>query len=375
VVLAALEFRILSQSGSIKERKNGNAMRAKSYLLYVFFFIVVAFASCRKENANTQEPTPTPTELDDIFAAAASNPNLRCLIVYKDGKIVKEKYYQSDVANTPHDIRSITKSVMATLVGIAIDKGYIQSEEKPIGDYLKAYLTTIDTAKANIKIYNLLTMSSGMFSDELTSSTRYITWFNAPDQLAFTINQPFATKPGQTFYYDSGIAHLTSAVLTQATGTTTYKFAQQYLFKPLGIGDHSWLTDKRGIYNGGAGLELTPYEMLALGKLYLNEGSYNGTQVVSKEWIGKATSSKISTNNAQPFGPSYGYFWWIGTAGSTSYYFANGYGGQFIVVVPSENLIVVATNTWLNVSATTASQQWYSTINTIIGKIVPLYEP
>ncbi|WP_320052383.1 serine hydrolase [uncultured Acetobacteroides sp.] len=350
-------------------------MKAKSFLLYVFLLIVVAFAACRKDNANKQDPTPTPTELDDIFDAAASNPNLRCLIVYKDGKIVKEKYYQSNVANTPHDVRSVTKSVMATLVGIAIDKGYIQSEQVPIGDYLKAYLPITDTAKANIKLYHLLTMSAGMFSDELTSTTRYLDWFNAPDQLAFTLNQPFITKPGQSFYYDSGIAHLTSAVLVQATGMSTYQFAKKYLFTPLGIGDRNWLVDKRGINNGGAGLELTPYDMLAIGKLYLNKGSYGNTQVVSESWVAKATTAKITTNNAQPYGPNYGYFFWVGSLSSHDYFFANGYGGQFIVVVPDANLIVVATNSWANVSSTVAIQQWSSTMSIIANKIIPLYNP
>jgi Beta-lactamase class C and other penicillin binding proteins len=348
-------------------------MRAKSYLLYVFLFIVVVFVSCRKENANSQNSTPTNSELDKIFANAASNPNLRCLMVYKDGKIVKKKYFLAGVENAQHDVRSVTKSVMATLIGIAIDKGYIQSEDTTIGNYLRPYVGVIDTTKAKIKIYNLLTMSSGMFSDELTNPAKYTSWFNAPDQLTYTLSQPMISKPGQTFYYSSGIAHLTSAILTQATGMSTYQFAKKYLFTPLNIGDRNWQTDKRGIYNGGAGLELTPNDMLAIGKLYLSKGSYNGTQVVSENWVTKATTTKISTNNAQPFGSSYGYFFWIGSLMSHNYFFANGYGGQFIVVVPDENLIVVATNNWDNVSATIADQQWSNTIDIIFNKIIPLY--
>lgn len=348
-------------------------MRTKFYIrLLLLLFLVTVCTFCKKESSSTLQSTYS-SKLDEIFATAGNNPNLRCLIVYKDGEIVKEKYFQSTGSSTPHDVRSVTKSVMATLIGIAIDKGYIKSEDTTIGSYLKPYVGTIDTAKAKIRIHNILTMSCGMFSDELTDASKYLTWLNAPNQVAYTLNQPLISTPGETFYYSSGVAHLTSAILTQASGMSTYQFAKQFLFIPLSINDRSWLTDKQGIYNGGAGLELTPYDMLAFGKLYLNKGTYNGSRIVSEAWIIKATSSKIATNNAQPFGPSYGYFWWIGSS-TPNYYFANGYGGQFIVIVPDENLIVVATNSWANIPEAIADQQWYNTIDIIINRIIPLYE-
>jgi CubicO group peptidase (beta-lactamase class C family) len=152
------------------------------------------------------------------------------------------------------------------------------------------------------------------------------------------------------------------------------QFAKQHLFQPLGITDRSWGTDKQGIYNGGAALSLTPYDMLKIGQLYLNRGVYNGVRIVSEEWIQKASTFKIMTNGIEPFGPGYGYFWWIGSSGSHCYYFANGYGGQFIVVVPDIRLIVVATNNWSNVPTDTANQDWYNTLDVIINKIIPIYQ-
>jgi CubicO group peptidase (beta-lactamase class C family) len=187
-------------------------------------------------------------------------------------------------------------------------------------------------------------------------------------------NKPMDRQPGQTFEYCSGAAHITSPLLTQATGMSTFQFAKQYLFQPLSINDHSWEKDKQGFYNGGAGVNLTPYDMLKLGQLYLNKGMYNGVRVVSEEWIKKVTSFKITTNGILPFGPGYGYFLWLGSTKLHGYYFATGWGGQFIVVVPDLNLIVVATNRWANLSTDIANQQWYSTQEVIIDKIIPLYE-
>jgi CubicO group peptidase (beta-lactamase class C family) len=216
-------------------------------------------------------------------------------------------------------------------------------------------------------------MCSGISGDELTYPSEFNTWAGAPDQLTYTLGLPMAGQPGVTFYYSTGASHLASAILTQATGMSTFQFAKQFLFQPLGIEDHDWITDKRGIYYGGAGLSLTPQDMIKFGELYLNKGLCKGIQVVSEEWINKATSFKISTNNIQPFAPTYGYFWWSGNINHHSYYFANGYGGQFIVIVPDLKLIVVATNKWSGIQSSTANEQWYKTIEMIINKIIPLY--
>ena len=262
---------------------------------------------------------------------------------------------------------------MATLIGIAIDKGYIPSENQKIGDYKQHFSSSIDSAKMNIKINDLLTMSSGLSGNELSNPAEYDYWFNSPNQVSYTLNTSIASQPGNIFRYNSGVAHLTSAILTAATGMSTFQFAKQYLFQPLGITDHPWQTDKQGIYNGGAGINLTPRDMIKIGQLYLNKGVYNGVRIVSEDWIDKATSFKITTNNAQYFGPSYGYFWWIGNIHGHDYFFANGYGGQFIVVVPDEKLVVAAANTWSGVPTATTNQQWYSTLDIIMNKIIPAY--
>jgi CubicO group peptidase (beta-lactamase class C family) len=154
---------------------------------------------------------------------------------------------------------------------------------------------------------------------------------------------------------------------------SSYNFAKQYLFQPLGISDHNWSTDKQGFNNGAAGLRLTPQDMLKIGILYLNGGIYNNNQVVSRNWITKATIAKMITGTVIPFASDYGYLWWNGRAHSHNYYFASGWGGQFIFVVPDLNLIVVASNEWSGIPSAIAGEQWYNTIQLIVNEIVPIY--
>jgi CubicO group peptidase (beta-lactamase class C family) len=340
----------------------------KTYILTIFplLFLLLMINSCEKEK------TELNYTIDDVFVNAGQNKNLRCLIVYKDNRIIKEKYFIGD-SLTPHDVRSVTKSVMATLIGIAIDNGYVSSEDTIIGNYLRPYFSSIDSIKANITLRNLLTMSSGISGNELIDITAYTNWAKAPNQITYTLTRPMESIPGQTFAYNPGAAHLVSAILTQATGMSTYQFAKQNLFQVLGIEDHYWATDKQGITDGTAGLTLTPYDMLKIGQLYLNKGFYNEIQVVSEEWIHRTSTFKITTNGIEQFGSGYGYFWWIGNTNKHDYFFANGYGGQFIVIVPDIKLIVIATNTWSGVTNAIANDQWYSTLDMIINKIIPIY--
>lgn len=341
-------------------------------VLVPFFFLLSATQLACERNT-TAPVAPGHSELDDAFATAALIPNLRSLVVYKDDKIIREEYFGGCDQNSVFDVRSDTKSVMSTLMGIAIDKGFIQSENQTLGYYRDQYSGDVDSSKLDIRIRDLLSMSSGLSADELANPGEYDSWFNSPNQVEYTLSLSMNSKPGTVFTYNSGVAHLTSAILTVSTGMSTFEFAKRYLFRPLGIADHAWQTDKQGFYNGGAGLCLTTHEMIKIGVLYLNKGIYNGTRIVSEEWIAKATSNKITTRNAQPFGPNYGYFWWIGSEDGHDYFWANGYGGQFIVVVPDFRLVVAATNTWADIPPSTANQQWNGTINMIMNQIVAVY--
>lgn len=342
-------------------------MRFKNLKIFLLLLLVLPQISCEENTVGTS------AALEEVFLNAEQLPNLKSLIVYKDNSIIKEKYFHNGAADIEHDIRSVTKSVMSTLIGIAIDKGFIQSEDQTINVFLDPLVGNLDSAKSKIRIRDLLSMSSGFYGNELSSSSEYNNWISAPNQLLYTLSQPLVSQPGQTFYYNSGASHLLSIILTQATGMSSYNFAKQYLFLPLGISDHNWSTDKQGSNNGAAGLRLTPQDMLKIGILYLNGGIYNNTQVLPRSWITKATTAKITTGTVIPFASNYGYLWWNGRAHSRSYFFANGWGGQFILVVPELSLIVVASNEWSGIPSAIAGEQWYNTLNLIINEIIPIY--
>jgi CubicO group peptidase (beta-lactamase class C family) len=313
-------------------------------------------------------------DLSEVFGHAEEMENLKSLIVYKNGDIIREGYYHGGHADSLHDVRSVTKSVMATLVGIAIDRSLIGSENQKIGVLLSSLVESMDSAKAEITLAQVLSMTSGLDGNELADAFEYNNWVNAPDQLTYTLDKPLVHTPGTYFAYSSGVSHLTSAILTQASGWSTLQYAMQHLFTPMGISWPQWSTDKRGIYNGGAGLKITPHDMLKIGKLYLHNGRFNGARILSESWIEKATTAQIAlSTNIMSFAQGYGYYWWIGNINSRDYFFANGWGGQFIVVVPELELIVVATNRWSGVSTDTAQQQWYDTLNLIMNEIVAAY--
>ncbi len=334
--------------------------------LYVFLFIV--FAAACAENSIAENDTGI---LKDAFQNAGEIPGIKSLVISKDGEIIKEQYWHTGGPGKPHDVRSVTKSVMSLLIGIAIDKGFITSAEETIGKYLKQVVPDMKEQYSSVKIKHLLTMSGGFSGNELAVPSEYIVWFNSANQVNYILNKPIVAQPGQTFRYNSGALHLLSVILSVATNMSTQEFAKQYLFGPLGIAQSYWEKDKQGYNNGGAGLNITPHDMIKIGQLILNRGEFNGNRIISKDWIDKTIQTNISTNNAQPYGPGYGFCWWTGQNSKGNYAFANGYGGQFIVVFPALNLVVTATNEWNNVSSSSANNNWMQTLDLIMNQIVP----
>ncbi len=341
------------------------ALTSLSVVLFTFFVV-----SC-SENSIVETDSGI---LKNAFEQAGKISGIKSLVVSKDEEIIKEQYWHSGGADKQHDVRSVTKSVMSLLIGIAIDKGFITSAEDSIGKYLKQVVPDMKEQYLSIKIKHLLTMSGGFSGNELAVPSEYITWFNSANQVNYVLNKPIVTQPGQTFKYNSGALHLLSVILSVAVNMNTQDFAKQYLFDPLGIAQNYWEKDKQGYYNGGAGLNITPHDMIKIGQLILNHGEFNGNRIISKDWVDKTIQTNISTNNAQPYGSGYGFCWWTGQNSKGNYAFANGYGGQFIVVFPDLNLVVTATNEWNNIDISSANNNWMQTLDLIMKQIVPEFE-
>ncbi len=263
------------------------------------------------------------------------------LLVIRHGYVVADAYFHPFAPGWAHDVASVTKSVTSTLIGIAVGKGYIASLEQPLlGFFPQRTAANVDDRKGAITLKHLLTMTSGLECVTAPTEVTLYQMMASPDWVQFMLDLPMTHEPGTEFAYSSGGVHLLSAIIRQATGMSALEFAQQRLFGPLGILDVGWPYDAQGVNSHGWGdLRLRPHDMAKIGYLFLNEGMWEGGQVVSREWVAAATSTQV-TFPGQDAPAGYGYLWWINPRG---YYTAAGRGGQYIHVVPDKDMVVVLT--------------------------------
>ena len=260
------------------------------------------------------------------------------MIVQWKGDIVREAYFRGASPTRRTNIKSVSKSIIATLVGVAIAEGKIAGLEATIGDLLPAETRGLDSIKRSITVGDLLSMRSGL---QPTSFGNYGSWVTSSNWIRNALSRPMVDEPGGRMLYSTGSSHLLSAALTRATGMSTLSYARAKLAGPLGIELRAWQRDPQGIYFGGNDMYLTPRDMLKIGTLVLNRGQWKGKQVVPSSWI----DSAFVPRTVSPFnGNSYGYGWWMRRAGDHSIHYAWGYGGQFIFVVPTLDLVVVMTS-------------------------------
>ena len=270
---------------------------------------------------------------------AARLPRLHSLLVSHHGDLILERYFNGASASRPANIKSVSKSIISGLVGIAIAEGYIEDVEQPIGSFFPARLGPDgDAEKSAISIEDLLTMQSGL---ETTSNRNYGAWVMSSNWVTFALEQPMELEPGTEMEYSTGNTHLLSAILTAATGRSTLEFARAALAEPLGFNLAAWPQDPQGIYFGGNDMELTPRQLIAFGELYLNGGRADGRQIVPQAWVQASLIPR--TESRREAGRYYGYGWWIRRMSGLSTPYAWGYGGQFIVLVPALSLVVVTT--------------------------------
>jgi CubicO group peptidase (beta-lactamase class C family) len=271
-----------------------------------------------------------------LDAIREQNLNLYSLLVIRNGYIVSETYFGSNLPTDRPELYSVTKSFIATLVGIAIDKGLIGGVDRPVGDFFPdRKFAHWDAAKQAMTLENLLTMTTGLGWPEADETFRKL--YGSRDWVKFVLDERMRSQPGSEFLYCSGCSHVLSAIVQRQTGMNTREFAQQVLFEPLGIRGVAWDTDSTGIPIGGWGLKLTPRDMAKLGYLYLNGGRWEGRQIVSEEWVKTATQKHTASDTEL----GYGYQWW--TYPKWGAYAALGRYGQTIFVIPEMNLIVVTT--------------------------------
>jgi CubicO group peptidase (beta-lactamase class C family) len=297
------------------------------------------------------------------------------MLIFKDDKLVLEEYFKGHQykwdgpkhhgkmvtwnRDMLHMIASDTKSITSTCIGIAIDKGFIESVHQSIFDYLPEHQHLKTDGKEGITIEHLATMTSGLEWDEwgapLSSPANDVIglWFNCDDQINCILERPLVNQPGTSFTYSGGNMILLGEIIKNATKMGIDEFSQKYLFDLLRIDSANWsVRYPNGVIESAGGLEITPRAMAKIGVTFLNRGIWNGDQIISEQWVAKSATS-YPGNDAinipgEPSGKNgYSYSWWIkifSHAGKRiNMYSAGGWGGQHIMVLPEFNAVVVFT--------------------------------
>ena len=287
--------------------------------------------------------------------------NIHAVLVARHGRLAFEHYFsgadedwgrsigtvQFD-PDVKHDVRSVTKSVTALLLGIAIGRGLVPGVDAPVLSLLPDYADLKTEAKQRITLRHLLTMSAGLAWDEnipySDSANSEIRMDFAADPYRYVLERPVDAPPGHRYNYSGGSAALISAVLHKATGKTEDVLAQDMLFAPLGITDVSWARyPGNGDPIAASGLRMRPRDMAKLGQLVLNHGRWNEQQIVPEAWLEESMAPHIQGSQLY----FYGYQWWLGRSlvggRPTDWEAGVGLGGQRVFIVPALDLVVVTT--------------------------------
>jgi CubicO group peptidase (beta-lactamase class C family) len=276
------------------------------------------------------------TALGPALEGAAALPNLRTLIVAREGTPVLEHVFRGPGLDRPSNIKSASKTILATLAGIAIARGTLDSLDQPIGPILgRSIPREADPRVRDITIRNLLAMRAGL---ERTSGGNYGAWVSSRDWLRYALSRPMEDEPGGRMIYSTGTSHILGAVLARASGRSLHALARDWLGGPLSIAIPDWTRAPEGLHFGGNEMSLSPRALLAFAECWRRDGRHAGRQVVPPAFRREAWTPQARSAWS---GQLYGLGWWIGEARGQAVYFAWGYGGQMAYVIPGLALSVV----------------------------------
>ena len=247
------------------------------------------------------------------------------LLILHKGRLVYENYADGWDADTPHPMYSVTKSVVATLVGIAIHEGYITGTDQRVGRFIGERDPLMIT-RLNVEYLEVLT-----FEHLLTMTSGYQECSYDPFSIVFR------SQPGTRYNYSSSAITLLGYIVSRAVGQPLLDYAREKLFEPLGMDSVRWAVSEEGIPLGGYGIDMTPRDMLRLGYLYLNYGRWEDKQIFDPDWAAQAGPKSMSV---QAYGHT---FWNNELLPFFGFYEADGYAGQFISIYPAWDLVVART--------------------------------
>lgn len=319
--------------------------------IFIFYFIFLIFvpssdSSDYRPTAGWRMSTPEKQGMDSEKLGDMLNKTLQekysidSITIIRNGYMVMDAYFFPFKKDTKHIIHSCTKSITSAAFGIAVDRGYIKNLQQPVlENFPEKQFANLDDDKKSITLKNLLTMASGLNTEDsyLYRWKGLNQMVQQTDWVQYVLDRPMAEKAGTRFEYSNCVTFLLSAIIQKATKQKTFDFMRQYLFGPLGITDVKWAVAPDGINVGYGRMWLTPHDMAKIGWLYLNKGRWDGQQIISEKWVKDSTQKQINATTYD----GYGYQWWIAPG---KFYAAIGYRGQFIYVLPKQNMVVVFTS-------------------------------
>jgi CubicO group peptidase (beta-lactamase class C family) len=351
--------------GTIKALQNTKHI---AFHILAISAILVFFYACASINYYSTERWQTSTPegqgmqsqiLADMIEHVEKNRfNIDSILIVRNGNMVLDVYFGPFSKGQNHPVYSVTKSIMSALIGIAIDKGYIQSVDQSIVDFFPdKEFANMNELKKSITLENLLMMASGLeCRDSYLYRWRGLTEMKySYDWAQYVLDLPMAEAPGEKFEYCNGVSYLLSVIVQNTTKMKTLDFARKYLFDPLGIKDVEWERSPQGVDIGYGEMRLKPHDMAKFGLLHLNQGRWGNRQILPSKWVEVSTCGHI---DAKPF-DQYGYQWWVDPAGN---YTAAGYKGQRIFVAPDKNLVAVLTADLTAIESTTSDNLLFSYI-------------
>lgn len=300
--------------------------------------------------------------------------SIKSLLILKDNKLVVEEYFYGYSRNDLQQTRSCTKSVTSILLGIAFDRHKDVNTDQSVFTFFPEHESLRTEGREKITLKHVLTMMSGFQWDDIPGEM-----FKADDCIQFILSRPLETEPGKKFNYNSGCSILLGGVISYLETVKTQVFAENSLFKPLGIKEYIWETHKDGTLQCGSGLSLCPRDMAKIGLLVLNDGMWQNQQIVSKEWIRESTKPHVPESKFF----DYGYQWWHHSRNTLQWwkepnavspeehdlFTAMGHGGQYIMIIRDLNLVVVTTASDFENGKLARSK-----IPMVIEEIIPIFE-
>ncbi|KGJ05421.1 CubicO group peptidase, beta-lactamase class C family [Paracoccus halophilus] len=271
-----------------------------------------------------------------IAAEARQLTQLRALVLHQRGRRLFAEAFRDPPLTRPANIKSVSKSIVALLTGIAIDRGVIRGTAQPVLPLLGR--APFGDARDRLTVADLLSMRAGLAS---TSGEDYGAWVSSSDWVEFALTRPLEDTPGGRFIYSTGGWHILGAALARAAGRDLHQLAREWLGDPLGIAIPPWIRDPQGRFMGGNDMAISPPGLARIGDMLLNGGEIDGRRVVSRAWLETSWRPRARS----PFsGDRYGYGWFLTRYGGQSGIYARGYGGQLLAILPGSGLCIAITS-------------------------------